>query len=149
MLLQGICGGAVKRVHNRRKMGYINAKESITMNIILRSILSLTAGALLVLPVVGDEKKAPKPPEKVVFAAKTGEVTFDHKKHLEREKGKCETCHTKLFPQSKAPINFKTGMHKAADAAKTQCAACHFEKGPAFATKGNCANSKCHVKGKA
>jgi len=113
------------------------------MNIILRSILSMTVGGMLVLQLAG----APKAPDKVVFKAKTGDVTFDHKKHTDREKQKCEACHDKLFPQSKAPINFKTGMHKAAEAAKTQCAACHFDKGPAFATKGNCANSKCHVKG--
>lgn len=114
-----------------------------------RSLIALAIGALIVLPLVGEEKKAPKPPETVVFQAKTGNVTYNHKKHVEREKGKCETCHTKLFQQSKAPINFKAAMHKTAEAAKTACAACHREKGPAFGTKGNCANGKCHVKGKA
>ena len=116
---------------------------------LFRSLIALAVGAMIVLPLVGQEKKALKPPEKVVFQAKTGNVTYDHKKHLEREKGKCETCHPKHFPQSQAPINFKSAMHKTADAAKSACAACHYEKGPAFATKANCANGKCHVKGKA
>ncbi len=116
---------------------------------LFRGLIALAIGALIVLPVVGEETKAPKPPAKVVFQAKTGNVTYDHKKHLEREKGKCETCHPKLFPQSKAPINFKAAMHKTAEAAKSSCAACHHEKGAAFGTKGNCANGKCHVKGKA
>ena len=38
-------------------------------------------------------------------------------------------------------------MHKTAEAGKTSCGACHVAGGAAFATAGNCANSKCHVKG--
>ena len=85
-----------------------------------------------------------KGPDKIVFKAKTGDVTYDHKKHVDREKNDCAVCHPKVFPQSKAPINFKAAMHKTAEAAKSSCATCHFEKGSAFASKGNCA--KCHVK---
>lgn len=90
----------------------------------------------------------PKPPAKVTFKAKTGDVTFDHAKHAQRENAKCETCHPKLFQQdAKAPINFKAGMHKPAEAAHTSCGACHYAGGKAFSTAGNCANGKCHVKG--
>jgi c(7)-type cytochrome triheme protein len=89
----------------------------------------------------------PKAPDKIVFKAKTGDVTYDHKKHTDREKDNCASCHPKLFPQSKAPINFKAAMHKTAEAAKSSCASCHVEKGTAFASKGNC--TKCHVKAKA
>lgn len=89
-----------------------------------------------------DEKKAP---EKIVFQAKNGNVTFDHKKHTDAVKGDCKTCHPKLFQESKtAPLNFKPNMHKTAEAAKTSCTACHLEGGTAFAIKGNC--GKCHVK---
>ena len=87
------------------------------------------------------------PPAKVVFTATMGNVTFDHAKHLEREKGVCTGCHDALFPQSKAPINFKSGMHKPAEAKKASCAACHVAGGKAFQASlpANC--KKCHVKG--
>jgi c(7)-type cytochrome triheme protein len=90
-------------------------------------------------------QEAKKAPPKLAFKAATGNVTFDHAKHQEREKGKCDVCHPKLFPQdAKAPLNFKAGMHKPAEANKTSCGACHVAGGQAFETKGNCA--KCHVK---
>ena len=87
---------------------------------------------------------ADKGPDKLVFDAKNGNVTYDHAKHVEREKGDCKVCHPKLFPQSykKQPLNFKTGMHKIAERQKTSCGACHVAGGQAFETKGNC--KKCH-----
>lgn len=88
--------------------------------------------------------KQAKPPEKIVFMAKNGDVTFQHQKHIERANGKCDTCHTKLFPQSREPINFKANLHKTAEANKSACAGCHVQGGAAFATAGNC--NKCHVK---
>ena len=94
------------------------------------------------LALLGQDKK---PPEKLVFEAKPGKVTFDHTTHLKAAKGDCRACHDKLFQQSsKAPLNYKPAMHKTAEAAKTSCGACHNAAGPAFETKGNCA--KCHVK---
>ena len=91
---------------------------------------------------------ADKPPEKLVFETKMGNVTFQHAKHIEREKNDCAVCHPKLFQQSaKAPLNYKPAMHKTAETAKTACAACHVAGGAAFATTGNCSNNKCHVKG--
>ncbi|MGO9095653.1 MAG: c(7)-type cytochrome triheme domain-containing protein [Bryobacteraceae bacterium] len=86
-----------------------------------------------------------KPPTKLVFQTKMGNVTYDHAAHLKRAKGDCKMCHDKLFQQSaKAPLNFKPGMHKPAEANKTSCGACHTAGGMAFPTAGNCA--KCHVK---
>jgi c(7)-type cytochrome triheme protein len=91
---------------------------------------------------------ADKPPEKIVFETKMGNVTFQHVKHIEREKNDCTVCHPKLFQQSaKAPLNFKPAMHKTAEANKTSCGACHNAGGAAFSTTGNCTNNKCHVKG--
>ena len=83
-------------------------------------------------------------PQKIVFESKMGNVTFDHTKHVERAKNDCATCHPKLFPQSRAPINYKAAMHRTAETAKTSCAGCHHAGGMSFETKGNCA--KCHVK---
>ena len=83
-------------------------------------------------------------PDKIEFQAKMGKVTFDHKAHVERAGGKCEACHDKLFPQSRAPINFKAGMHRPAEQKKESCGGCHHAGGAAFETKGNC--NKCHVK---
>ncbi len=87
---------------------------------------------------------AAEAPDKIVFESKMGNVTFDHKAHTDRVDGKCETCHDKLFPQSREPINYKQGMHKPAEKAKKSCAACHHPGGEAFESKGNC--KKCHVK---
>ena len=87
-------------------------------------------------------------PEKLVFTSKMGNITFQHAKHNERAKGDCKVCHDKLWPQSaKAPLNFKEGMHKPAEAKKISCGACHTAGGASFSTVGNCTNSKCHVKG--
>ena len=88
---------------------------------------------------------ADKAPDKLVFDAKMGNVTFNHASHAAGQKGNCAVCHTKLFPESAAaPLNFKPKIHATAEADKTSCGACHNPAGPAFAIKGNCA--KCHVK---
>ena len=105
---------------------------------------NLMAG-LVALVLIG--LAAEKPPQTIVFETKMGNVTFQHAKHIERAKNDCTTCHPKLFTQSRAPINYKGGMHKTAEANKTACGACHVAGGPAFSTAGNCSNSKCHVKG--
>lgn len=89
-------------------------------------------------------RAAEEPPEKLIFESKMGNVTFAHAEHIKREKEECATCHDKLFPQSREPINFKAGMHKPAEAKKTACAACHVAGGKAFESKGNC--KTCHVK---
>lgn len=94
------------------------------------------------LPLQAQAKKAPG---KLVFEAKQGKVTFDHATHLKAEKNDCKACHDKLFPQdAKAPLNFKAGVHKPAEAKGTSCGACHKAGGTSFESKGNCA--KCHVK---
>jgi hypothetical protein len=38
-------------------------------------------------------------------------------------------------------------MHKPAETGKKSCGFCHHKDGKAFGTVGNCANSKCHIKG--
>ncbi len=108
--------------------------------------LALLGGFFLAMGFLAVEgQQAKKPPEKIVFTSKMGNVTFQHAKHIEREKANCKTCHEQLFPQSDAPLNYKANMHKTAEASKTACAACHVAGGKSFETKGNCA--KCHVKG--
>jgi c(7)-type cytochrome triheme protein len=111
----------------------------------MRMLFSNLMAGLVALAVLG--LAAEKPPENIVFETKMGNVTFQHVKHIERAKNDCKTCHDKLFPQSRAPINYKAGMHKTAEANKAACAACHVAGGTTFATAGNCSNSKCHVKG--
>ena len=101
----------------------------------------------LLIPLAAQDKKAPekKAPEKLTFKSALGAVTFDHAKHVEREKKDCKTCHDKLFKQdATAPLNFKANMHKTAEAAKTACAHCHVAGGTAFESKANC--QKCHLK---
>ncbi len=114
------------------------------MRTVFTLLLALAVLCACTLSVSGQAMKAPDKP--IVFQAKNGNVTYDHKKHLDREKGDCKVCHPKLFPQSaKAPINFKPGpMHAPAEKAKISCGACHVEGGTAFAVKGNC--TKCQVK---
>jgi c(7)-type cytochrome triheme protein len=107
----------------------------------MRYLIALYVLSVAALGVLAQEKK---PPLKLVFEAKVGNVTFDHAAHVKREKNDCKVCHDKLFPQEKAPLNFKAGMHKPAEAGHTSCGACHTPGGAAFETKGNC--NKCHVK---
>jgi c(7)-type cytochrome triheme protein len=111
----------------------------------MRTLLFNLMAGLVALALIG--LAAEKPPEKIVFETKMGNVTLQHVKHIERAKNDCKVCHDKLFPQSRAPINYKAGMHKPAEANKTACGACHVAGGTAFATAGNCSNTKCHVKG--
>ena len=110
----------------------------------MRFIISalLAVSVLGALALIAQDKT---PPAKLVFTTKNGDVTFQHAVHVQRAKGDCATCHTKIFQQdSKAPLNFKAGLHKPAETAKTSCGTCHNPGGPGFETKGNCA--KCHVK---
>ena len=73
-----------------------------------------------------------KPPDKLVFPNKAGEVTFNHAAHLKRENGECGSCHDKLWTKSaKEPLKSSEG-----------CRACHKAGGASFAMKGNC--EKCH-----
>lgn len=111
------------------------------------AVLSVLGG----FGIVAQEKKATekkaaekKAPAKLIFEAKTGNVTFDHAKHVKLEKDDCKVCHDALWPEKKAPLNFKAGMHKPAEAKKTSCGFCHHPGGKSFETKGNC--TKCHVK---
>lgn len=83
------------------------------------------------------------PPDTILIASPAGNVTFTHKKHYERVKGDCSTCHPKLFQQSLAPLNYKKALHRAAEASMTSCAACHSIGNSAFAADSNCA--KCHA----
>jgi c(7)-type cytochrome triheme protein len=87
---------------------------------------------------------APEAPTTLVFEAKTGNVTFDHGKHVESAGGDCETCHDALWPAERVDLGYKASMHKKAEAEGTSCAACHRPEGPAFESKANC--KRCHVK---
>jgi c(7)-type cytochrome triheme protein len=108
----------------------------------MRTLIASFA-AIAVLLGAGMLYSAPKAPEKLVFKAKTGDVAYDHAAHVKREKNDCKVCHDKLFKQlATAPLNFKAGMHKPAEASKASCGACHRAGGTAFETKGNC--KKCH-----
>jgi c(7)-type cytochrome triheme protein len=108
-------------------------------------ILSLLSAVLFLsaaLAVLGQEKQ---PPAKLVFKAKNGDVPFDHAAHVKHAKNDCKVCHDKLWPQSStAPLNFKAGMHKPAEAKQMSCAFCHHAGGASFASTGACA--KCHIK---
>jgi c(7)-type cytochrome triheme protein len=107
----------------------------------LLSILTILCVACGLLALAADVK----PPEKLVFETKMGNVTYQHAKHVERAKGDCKVCHDALFQQSaKAPLNYKAGMHKPAEADKKACGHCHVAGGTAFASTGSCA--KCHVR---
>ena len=62
------------------------------------------------------------PPETIVFDNKYGKSTFTHKLHYERVNGDCTVCHNKIFPQSRAPINYGKAQHRVAEAEGTACA---------------------------
>ncbi len=107
-------------------------------------LTSILLPALVLGVVMIGALQAADAPDKLVFEAKMGNVTFNHTAHVERMESDCTACHDKLFPQSRAPLNFKAGMHKPAEANQTSCGGCHHPDGKAFATAGNC--NKCHVK---
>jgi c(7)-type cytochrome triheme protein len=82
------------------------------------------------------------PPDTIVFDNKYGQATFTHKLHYDRVKGDCTVCHTKIFPQSRAPLNYGKALHRVAEAEGTACAACHRVGGTSFAADSHCV--KCH-----
>jgi c(7)-type cytochrome triheme protein len=82
------------------------------------------------------------PPDTIVFENKGGRSVFTHKLHYERVQDDCTVCHTKIFPQSQAPLNYGKALHRAAEANETACAACHRVGGTSFAADSNCV--KCH-----
>jgi len=82
------------------------------------------------------------PPETIVFDNKYGKSTFTHKLHYDRVNGDCTVCHTKIFPQSRAPINYGKAQHRVAEAEGTSCAYCHRVGGTSFAADSHCV--KCH-----
>jgi c(7)-type cytochrome triheme protein len=109
-------------------------------NPIVYSLLAALLGSAALLA----QDKAP--PTKLVFPSKLGNVTFDHTAHAKREKDDCKICHPALFPQdAKAPLEYKP-VHRTAENKKISCGACHRPDGTAFASRGNCSNSKCHVR---
>jgi c(7)-type cytochrome triheme protein len=107
----------------------------------MRYLIASFVISVAALGVLAQEKK---PPATLVFEAKVGNVTFEHAAHLKRAKGDCKVCHDTLWPQQKAPLNFKAGMHKPAEASHTSCGSCHSAGSKSFESKGNC--NKCHVK---
>jgi c(7)-type cytochrome triheme protein len=110
----------------------------------MRLLLPLLALLTLILGSgFGAEEK--KPPAKMTFESKMGNVTFDHAAHIRREKNECKNCHPSVFKQdAKAPLNFKPAMHKPAENAHISCGFCHAIGRKAFPSAGNCA--KCHLK---
>ncbi len=83
------------------------------------------------------------PPDTILIESPYGNVTFTHAKHYERLNGDCSACHPKVFPQSRAPLNYKKALHRAAEASMTSCAHCHAVGGTSFAADSNC--TKCHA----
>src|SRR5580692_6054827 len=94
-------------------------------------------------PAVADAASDGTPPDTILIASAYGNVTFTHAKHFDRLKGDCSACHPKIFPQSRAPLNYKKAQHRAAEASLTSCAHCHAVGGTSFASDSNC--NKCHA----
>ena len=85
------------------------------------------------------------PPDTIQFISEYGNVTFGHKTHFDRVNGDCATCHPKIFPQAREPLNYGKARHRSAEEYGTSCASCHGIKGTAFAAERNC--QKCHDMG--
>ena len=109
-------------------------------------ILALVAvGALLAFGSMYAAEETP-PADPLVYAAKTGDVSFDHTKHLAKVDNYCTVCHDSIFQQEKGNLgDFGKTMHKKAIQDSTACAHCHKKDGASFdMTAKNC--KKCHVK---
>lgn len=85
------------------------------------------------------------PPETILFVSEYGNVTFTHQQHFERVNHDCATCHPKIFPMAREPLNYGKARHRSAEEYGTSCAACHGIKATAFAAERNC--QKCHDMG--
>ena len=83
------------------------------------------------------------PPDTILITSAYGNVTFTHAKHFGRVNGDCSVCHPKVFPQSRAPLNYKKANHRAAEASFTSCAHCHAVGATSFAADSNC--TRCHA----
>jgi c(7)-type cytochrome triheme protein len=94
-------------------------------------------------PAASSGAGAGEPPDTILIPSRYGNVTFTHKKHYERVNSDCSVCHPKVFPQSRAPLNYKKADHRAAEASMTSCAYCHSIGNSAFAADSNC--TKCHA----
>lgn len=77
---------------------------------------------------------AAEPPAVITLPAKPGEVTFKHKEHQDRLKGKCETCHATAqggkiegFGKEKAHALCIT-CHKTEAKGPAKCKECHIKK---------------------
>jgi len=126
----------------------------IILGVILVGGLGATVWFMVTAPTAAPPKAAPveatqaplrtdiPPPDTIVFDNKYGTVTFTHKLHYERVKGDCTVCHTKIFPQSRAPLNYGKALHRVAEAEGTSCASCHRVGGTSFAADSHCV--KCH-----
>jgi c(7)-type cytochrome triheme protein len=111
-----------------------------------RSFMPLSVSVLVAASIllVAQDKK---PPDQLTFKTKQGNVIFHHAQHVKAAKNDCKVCHDKLWPQSStAPLNYKAGIHKVAEAKHTSCGFCHHAGGSSFESKGNC--TKCHTKEK-
>jgi len=126
----------------------------IILGVVLVGGLIATVWFMVTAPTEAPPKAAPvakadaplrtdiPPPETIVFENKYGKSTFTHKLHYDRVKGDCAVCHTKIFPQSRAPINYGKAQHRVAEAEGTACASCHRVGGTSFAADSHCV--KCH-----
>lgn len=89
-------------------------------------MIAFAAAALLALL----PADLPRPPERVFFQSKVGDVTFDHAFHLD-QRGGCRACHGQ-GPVGKIAVGGKAqghklciGCHEAQGGPQTTCAACH------------------------
>lgn len=88
--------------------------------------------------------QGPSPlPSEVQYETPLGAATFDHSRHADRGGTTCASCHNRLFPMISADLHYGADLHRAAEAARSSCAGCHYPGGEAFAAAGNC--SRCHV----
>jgi c(7)-type cytochrome triheme protein len=102
--------------------------DGILMRFVMAFFISIS-----LTPAAAVAAQDKKPPFRLVFPSKAGDVTFNHAAHSKREKGDCTTCHDKLWPQSaKVPVKSSDG-----------CSTCHHANGKSFDMKGNCI--KCHA----
>ena len=106
----------------------------IVLGVVLVGGLIATAWSVLTAPTEAPPKAAPVtkadtplrtdivPPDIIVFETSTARPAFTHKLHYDRVNGDCTVCHTKIFPQSQAPLaNYGKAQHRVAEA-EVSCA---------------------------
>ncbi len=82
-------------------------------------------------------------PERIFYANRLGDVSFDHDQHIVDSKGDCRDCHDNLWAMEEVGLEgYAEDYHRDAERRNESCAACHAPQKSSFGSLNNC--TRCH-----